>query len=108
MIMSLEEKYPFIASWVRDSQIQIGRAESWYEYDPIAAVVGGGLYSKPMSRSPVAEYFICGVGKRSQLLNTSLTHTSGNLVAHKNYVCVKVLAIPAHKVFANASCGERL
>ena len=37
--MSLEEKYPFIASWVMDGQIQIGQAEY---YDPIAAVYETG------------------------------------------------------------------
>jgi len=37
--MSLEEKYPFIASWVRDDQIQIGQAEY---YEPIAAVIDAG------------------------------------------------------------------
>ena len=30
--MTLEEKYPFIASWVRDGQVQVGQAESWYDY----------------------------------------------------------------------------
>jgi hypothetical protein len=34
--MSLGEKCPFIASWVRDGQIQIGRAEY---YDPVTAVI---------------------------------------------------------------------
>ena len=38
--MSLEEKYPFIASWVVDGQIQIGQAESSYE--PMAAVIDAG------------------------------------------------------------------
>ena len=37
--MSLEEKYPFIASWVRDGQIQIGQAEY---YEPIAAAFDAG------------------------------------------------------------------
>ena len=37
--MSLEEKYPFIASWVGDGQIQIGQAEY---YDPVAAVYDAG------------------------------------------------------------------
>ena len=40
--MSLEEKYPFIASWVRDGQIQIGQAESLYDYEPVAAVIHAG------------------------------------------------------------------
>jgi hypothetical protein len=37
--MSLEEKYPFIASWVRDGQIQIGQSEY---YDPVATVIDPG------------------------------------------------------------------
>ena len=37
--MSLEEKYPFIASWVVDGQIQIGQTES---YEPFAAVIDQG------------------------------------------------------------------
>ena len=40
--MSLEEKYPFIASWVVDGQIQIGQADSWHSYEPLAAVIDAG------------------------------------------------------------------
>ncbi len=37
----LEEKYPFIASWVVDGKIMVGQMESW---EPHAAVVDhGGL-----------------------------------------------------------------
>ena len=37
--MSLEEKYPFIASWVADGQIQIGQADS---YEPMATIIDTG------------------------------------------------------------------
>ncbi len=40
--MTLEEKYPFIASWVADGQIQIGHANSWHSDDPMAAVIDAG------------------------------------------------------------------
>jgi hypothetical protein len=40
--MSLEEKYPFIASWVVDGQIQIGQGDSSYSYEPMAAVIDAG------------------------------------------------------------------
>ena len=40
--MNLEEKYPFIASWVADGQIQIGQAGSWYSDEPQAAVIDAG------------------------------------------------------------------
>ncbi len=38
--MKLEEKYPFIASWVVDGQIQIGQADSYHE--PLAAIIDAG------------------------------------------------------------------
>ncbi|MCP4237524.1 MAG: hypothetical protein GY770_28755 [Aestuariibacter sp.] len=38
--MKLEEKYPFIASWVVDGQIQIGQADSYHE--PWAAIIDAG------------------------------------------------------------------
>ncbi len=31
--MTLEEKYPFIANWVVDGQIQIGQSDSWHSYE---------------------------------------------------------------------------
>lgn len=37
--MHLEEKYPFIASWIRDGQIQVGQFESW---EPMAVVIDAG------------------------------------------------------------------
>lgn len=37
--MKLEEKYPFIASWVADGQIQIGQTES---YEPVAVAIDQG------------------------------------------------------------------
>ncbi len=40
--MKLEEKYPFIASWVVDGQIQIGQADSSYSYEPMAAIIDAG------------------------------------------------------------------
>ena len=40
--MSFEEKYPFIASWVADGQIQIGQGDSSYSYEPMAAVIDAG------------------------------------------------------------------
>jgi hypothetical protein len=40
--MNLEGKYPFIASWVVDGQIQIGQSDSWHSYEPFAAVIDPG------------------------------------------------------------------
>ena len=40
--MTLEEKYPFIANWVVDGQIQIGQADSWHSYEPMAAIIDPG------------------------------------------------------------------
>ena len=40
--MTLEEKYPYIASWVVDGQIQIGQGDSSYSYEPMAAVMDAG------------------------------------------------------------------
>ncbi len=37
--MTLEEKYPFIASWIVDGQIQIGQTES---YEPAAMIIDQG------------------------------------------------------------------
>ena len=37
--MNLEEKYPFISSWIIDGQIQIGQTEP---YEPMAAVIDAG------------------------------------------------------------------
>jgi hypothetical protein len=39
--MTLEEKYPFIASWVVDGEIHIGRAED-YGHQPYAGVYDAG------------------------------------------------------------------
>lgn len=40
--MKLEEKYPFIASWVVDGQIQIGQTDSWHSYEPQASIIDAG------------------------------------------------------------------
>ena len=42
--MILEDKYPFIASWIADGRIHIGQLESW---EPAAMVVdhGGEVWS---------------------------------------------------------------
>ena len=39
--MTLEEKYPFIASWVVDGELHIGRAED-YGHQPYAGVYDAG------------------------------------------------------------------
>lgn len=39
--MILEEKYPFIASWVVDGEIHIGR-DADYDYQPYAGVYDAG------------------------------------------------------------------
>ena len=43
--MTLEEKYPFVASWVRSGHIQIGQVEAC-DYEPFAGVyeVGGPIW----------------------------------------------------------------
>jgi hypothetical protein len=43
-MMTLEDKYPFIASWIVDGQIQIGQTDSW---EPAAVVIdhGGEIWS---------------------------------------------------------------
>ncbi|MEI2608275.1 MAG: hypothetical protein V9G20_06545 [Candidatus Promineifilaceae bacterium] len=40
--MTLEEKYPFIASWVVDGEIHIGRASQDYGHQPYAGVYDAG------------------------------------------------------------------
>ena len=37
--ITLEDKYPFIASWVADGQIQIGQLDS---YEPASAILDHG------------------------------------------------------------------
>lgn len=56
--MNLEEKYPFIASWVVDGQILIGQADSSYSYEPMAAVVdAGGLVWETQEFNSLDELF---------------------------------------------------
>ena len=83
--MSLEEKYPFIASWVADGQIRIGQAEGWYDYEPMAAVIdaGGVVWEtqKPItSLDALFEEMERGIGHWCKEEGIELLDRQGNVI----------------------------
>jgi hypothetical protein len=87
--MSLEEKYPFIANWVRDGQIQIGQAESWHTYEPIAAVIdpGGAVWQTNEPFTSLDALFAemeRAIGRFCQEEGIELTDRQGHVIPWPN------------------------
>jgi hypothetical protein len=83
--MDLEEKYPFIASWIVDGQIQIGQTES---YEPFAAVIdpGGVIWETddPLSLDELFAEMERGIGRFCQEEGIELTDRQGHVIPWPN------------------------
>jgi hypothetical protein len=80
--MTLEDKYPFIASWIADGQIQIGQMEAW---EPAAAVLdqGGEVWSADESFETLDAIFDAielAIGRWCREIGMKLVDRRGNAI----------------------------